>query len=163
MLGPASTERNIRFVAFSSLQTLVPTCLMPWFFARNFTFHNAWPWFLDKSGHVLQPPKCVKKISCCTFFPLGERECSPNKLALWCTHPWGTCAFIYPTTQLYNNQHCNLQKYQLSNLTNGEVTAMIVIGHDKKRLWNTLKPPPQRGNDERRIGHEKNTLWLFCL
>ena len=41
---------------------------------------------------------------------------------------------MYSNTQLYNKQHCNLQQYQLSKLTNGRVTAMTAIGQDKKRL-----------------------------
>ena len=33
---------------------------------------------------------------------------------------------------------------------------MTAIGQDKKRLWNTVWPPPKRVNDERMIGQEKN-------
>ena len=44
------------------------------------------------------------------------------------------------TTQFYN-QHYNLQYYQLSNLTNGGVTAVIVIGQDKEEIVEHSKAP----------------------
>ena len=64
--------------------------------------------------------KCFKNNCRRSIHPLSAREWSLSKLALWLE------GSEYSSTQHYN-QHCNLLKQcQLSSLTYGGVTAMIV-------------------------------------
>ena len=73
-----------------------------------------------------------------------------------------SCLGIYPTTQ-HCNQHCNLQQYQLSNLTkwwsNCDDCQQAEI---RRECGNTVRPQSQRCNDEKTTGQEKTSCKLIC-
>ena len=63
---------------------------------------------------------------------------------------------------ILHNPHCNQMPHQLSHLTYGGVTEMDVHGQAYKEDDPDRVRPPQRGNDERRIGQGKNLFSNVC-